>query len=63
MIVLFSIVLIYLIIGVGFTIYFLLEWVEKIDESAKGTDWKFKLIIAPGCILLWPVLLKKILMV
>ena len=49
----------YLIIGLLFSIPFLLRWIGKVDESAVDTSWTFKLIILPGCIVFWPVLLRK----
>lgn len=52
-------VLMYLVCGFIFVIPFITKGIEKVDEGAKGTGWGFKLIIAPGVIVLWPVLLKK----
>jgi hypothetical protein len=53
------IVAIYLLAGLVFAIPFVLKGVIKIDESAHGTKWGFRLIILPGTIVFWPVLLKK----
>ncbi len=52
-------VLAYLVAGLIFSIPFLLKWVNKIDESVHESPWTFRLIILPGCIVFWPVLLKK----
>ena len=53
------IVLIYLLAGVLFVIPFLLKGIVKVDEVAHGGSIGFKLIIIPGIIVFWPVLLKK----
>jgi ABC-type multidrug transport system permease subunit len=50
---------IYLLIGFMFAISFIVKGVNKIDEGAHGSGWGFKLIIIPGTIVFWPVLLKK----
>lgn len=51
----------YLILGVLFSFYFYLSGASKVDEGTKGTPWHFKLIIFPGVVLFWSVLLLKIL--
>ena len=53
------IVLIYLLLGVLFVIPFLLKGLIKVDESAHGGTIGFKIIIIPGVIVFWPVLLNK----
>jgi hypothetical protein len=53
------ILLVFLIIGVLFTFFFITRGLEKVDEDTKGSTWGFKVIIIPGCILLWPFLLQK----
>ncbi len=53
------IVLIYLLLGVLFVIPFLMKGLTKVDEGAHGGTIGFKIIIIPGVIVLWPVLLKK----
>lgn len=50
---------VYLIIGVVFAIFFLSRGIEKVDTAAHGSGLGFRLIILPGTIALWPVLLKK----
>ncbi|MEL7121173.1 MAG: hypothetical protein AAFO07_17105 [Bacteroidota bacterium] len=50
---------IYLLLGVVFSLLFLLRGVNKIDEGAVGTSIFFKLLILPGVIALWPTLLYK----
>lgn len=50
---------VYLLCGLLFTIPFLLKGICIVDETAKGSSWGFKLIIVPGVIVFWPLLLKK----
>lgn len=57
--ILFIIAGIYLAAGLLFAIVFLLKGIEKVDEGAHGATWGFKLIIIPGIMALWPLLLKK----
>jgi len=47
----------YLALGLGFAIPFLIIGVNKIDAAARGSGWGFRLIILPGTIALWPLLL------
>ena len=54
-----TILLIYLSCGFVFAIPFVIKGANKIDEGAHGATWGFRLIIMPGTIVLWPVLLKK----
>ena len=53
------IVLIYLLMGVLFVIPFLMKGLAKVDEGAHGGTIGFKIIIIPGVIVFWPLLLKK----
>jgi len=53
------IVAVYLLIGVLFVIPFLMKGLTKVDEGAHGGTIGFKIIIMPGVIVFWPVLLKK----
>lgn len=57
-ILLFS-VLIYLILGLIYSVYFYVSGAAKVDEGTQGTPWHFKLIIFPGVVLFWSVLLLK----
>jgi hypothetical protein len=50
---------VFIVCGVIFTFFFIARGLEKIDEEAAASTWGFRIIIIPGCILLWPVLLKK----
>ena len=50
----------YTIFGVVFAIYFVSSGVNRVDSSAKGSTMGFRLIILPGAVLLWPLLLGRI---
>lgn len=50
---------VYLAIGLLFALPFVIKGVTKIDEGAVGSGWGFRLIIIPGVMVFWPVLLKK----
>jgi hypothetical protein len=50
---------IYLLAGVLFVIPFLMKGLTKVDEGAHGSTIGFKIIIIPGVIVFWPVLLSK----
>lgn len=45
--------------GVLFAVPFLLYGIGTIDETAKESPWSVKLTLLPGCIVFWPILLKK----
>jgi hypothetical protein len=49
----------YLAAGLLFAVPFVLKGVMRIDEGAVGSGWGFRLIIIPGTIVFWPLLLKK----
>lgn len=51
--------LLYLLAGFVFAILFLSKGIEKVDTAAHGSGLGFRLIIFPGTVALWPVLLKK----
>jgi hypothetical protein len=57
--ILFYILGIYILAGFLFAVVFLFKGIEKVDVSAHGATWGFKLIIIPGVVALWPVLLNK----
>jgi hypothetical protein len=54
-----SIIGIYLICGLLFSIPFVIRGVTKIDEGAQGTKLGFRIIIIPGTVIFWPLLLRK----
>ena len=47
----------YLVAGAIFAPLFALRGVEKVDPAAHGASWGFRLIILPGAMALWPLLL------
>jgi len=49
----------YLVAGSLFALVFILFGVQKVDPTAHGSTAGFRIIIIPGCILLWPILLRK----
>lgn len=53
------IVAVYVVAGFVFAIAFVTRGVTRIDEAAQGSGWGFRVIIFPGTILFWPVLLRK----
>lgn len=53
------VIAVYLAAGLVFAVPFVIKGVAKIDEGAVGSKWGFRLIIIPGVIVFWPVLLKK----
>ncbi|MEZ4775532.1 MAG: hypothetical protein R3D00_20270 [Bacteroidia bacterium] len=55
----FTLVGIYLLVGVLFGLFFVFRGVQKTDPGAEGTGLGFRLLILPGAIALWPVLLGK----
>lgn len=52
-------VAIYLGLGVLFVVPFLAKGLTKVDAGAHGGTIGFKIIIIPGVIVFWPVLLNK----
>lgn len=52
-------VIAYLLLGFVFAIPFIIKGVTKIDEGAHGAKWGFRIIIIPGTIVFWPLLLSK----
>ena len=52
-------VAVYLTVGLAFSIPFVIRGVTQIDEGAVGSKWGFRLIIIPGTMVFWPLLLKK----
>jgi hypothetical protein len=53
------IVAVYLAAGLIFAIPFVIKGVTQIDEGTVGSKWGFRLIIIPGTMVFWPLLLKK----
>jgi uncharacterized membrane-anchored protein len=51
----------YLIIGLVFAVPFVLLLVNRVDPSAKGSTWGFRILVTPGVCLLWPLMLLRLL--
>jgi len=47
----------YLGIGATFAVPFVVRGVDRIDPMARGAGWGFRLLIAPGATVFWPLLL------
>ncbi len=55
----FTIIGMYLMCGLVFSLAFISRGLKILDEGSHGAGIGFKLIIIPGCMVFWPVLLKK----
>jgi hypothetical protein len=49
----------YLGLGVGFAFPFVTIGLVHLDSAAAGMPWTARILLLPGAILLWPVLLTK----
>lgn len=52
---------IYLGVGLLFALPFAARWAGRLDPAAAVGTWGFRLLILPGAMLLWPVLLYRLL--
>jgi hypothetical protein len=50
---------VYLGCGFIFALLFVFFGVEEVDETARDATLGFRIIIIPGTVLLWPILLQK----
>ena len=50
---------VYLLVGLLFAIPFAFRGVKAIDPAAADGTWGFKLLIIPGAMVFWPILLKR----
>lgn len=57
--ILWTITAIYLFAGFAFAIAFVTKGVQKVDEGAKGAGIGFRILIIPGTLVFWPLLLRK----
>jgi hypothetical protein len=57
--ILFVVTGIYVLLGLLFAILFVIKGVNKVDEGAHGGSIGFRLIIIPGVMAFWPLLLQK----
>lgn len=49
----------YVVFGVLFSLAFVTKGVQKIDPDAREGTWGFKLLIFPGSVAFWPLLLRR----
>ena len=47
----------YVTAGAVFAIPFIIRGVERIDPLAAGSPWSFRLLLVPGTVVFWPLLL------
>ena len=59
--ILLSVAAVYVACGLVFAVLFLARWCKSSDPSAKDGTWGFRVLIVPGIVALWPVLLAKVL--
>ena len=57
-VIIFGIIGVYLALGFIFMIPFIAKGINKIEEGAHGSGVGFRIIIIPGVIIFWPVLLR-----
>jgi hypothetical protein len=50
---------IYFVCGVAFGVPFVLRGVNRVDAAAHGSSLAFRLLLLPGTIALWPVMVRK----
>ena len=50
---------IYLLKGFLFGLWFVFKGVDRIDEQMQGASWRTRLLLLPGTMALWIVLLNK----
>jgi hypothetical protein len=55
----FIILAAYLVCGLVFAVPFVLVGVMRIDSHARHSSWGFRLLIIPGVMAFWPLLLKR----
>ena len=48
---------VYAVAGVAFAVPFAIRGVTRIDPLGAGSPWSFRLLIVPGTIVFWPLLL------
>ena len=49
----------YAAVGLAFALVFVTRGIQKVDHVAKDTGIGFRLIVLPGVVALWPLLLKR----
>ncbi len=49
----------YAALGVAFAVPFLARGIGRLDSGAHGSGWGFRLIVLPGVVAFWPLLLRR----
>jgi hypothetical protein len=57
--VLLSLLGLYVAVGIFFAIPFVLRGVNRLDPHAANGTWGFRMLIIPGTVFLWPLLLRR----
>jgi hypothetical protein len=50
---------VYLLPGFLIGVPFIWRGVQRVDSAAACASWGFRLIILPGCVALWPLLVRR----
>lgn len=50
---------VYAALGLIFAIPFALRGVDRVDPAAHGASWGFRVLIVPGAVAFWPLLLRR----
>jgi hypothetical protein len=48
----------YLAVGAIVAVAFVASGIGRVDVAARGAPWTFRLLVVPGAIALWPVVLR-----
>ena len=49
----------YVLLGLLFGVAFIDRGIQRLDHEAQGAGWGFRMIVLPGTVLLWPLLLHR----
>lgn len=49
----------YSVVGLAFSIAFVVGGVSRVDSTARDAPWSFRLMILPGVAALWPLMLAR----
>jgi hypothetical protein len=49
----------YVLAGLAVGVPFVLRGVDRVDEAARGAPIGFRMLILPGTVALWPLMVKK----
>ncbi|MBI1337865.1 MAG: hypothetical protein GC164_13015 [Phycisphaera sp.] len=53
------IITLYAVAGVIVALPLVLKGITKIDPTAEGSTWGFRVVIFPACVALWPMMLTR----